>query len=80
MDDIANTRTVTGWTPFFRGDLSVGLELEMALDEDHHDQIDKGGEPERLQILLTVEQADLLSRVLDAAVRKVSSKPDGYSN
>jgi hypothetical protein len=72
--------TVIGWTPFFRGDLSVGLELELIRDEQHLDALDEGAEPDKVRILLTVEQADLLGRVLGASVRKVSAKPDVKPN
>jgi hypothetical protein len=58
----------------------VGLELELIRDEQHLDALDKGAEPDKVQILLTVEQADLLAQVLGAAVRKVNAKPDVKPN
>lgn len=80
MADDLRPHTVIGWTPFFRGDLSVGLELDLVRDEQHLHDLDKGAEPDKVQILLTVEQADLLRQVLGAAVRKVSATPDGKPN
>jgi hypothetical protein len=56
------------------------LELELIRDEQHLDALDKGAEPDKVQILLTVEQADLLAQVLGAAVRKVNAKPDVKPN